>query len=255
MKTQQKSGSYLWAGPGWQADSWARCGTRSVSADSWDGPGSLAGPSGGCETGPSTEHRGHKTSISHSLNAAGSVHTCIHVVVTRWVSFSSCPISSGRLSSWFCWSVMLQRFFRVHTSIGSDVSLLWLATQQNKPIAVYYVVSLTKGHTFSPLPDAIVCRLWTHCIASASCVALSLEGSSLKKKKAFVDLRPQINLVRSANIIYWHVHWNLFLNPSLCICKSNIFVNSVPCAFVNLFCLHLSVILCAFSIFETDLTP
>jgi len=51
--------------------------------------------------------------------------------------------------------------------------------------------------------------------------------------------------------MYSCVHWNVFVNPSAYICKSNIFVNY---SIVNL-CVCICETLCAFAIIDTDLTP
>ena len=82
--------------------------------------GQVLKPITGQDTSISQSHTRHeRKSLAGVCERLRSVH-----VVTSSVRFSSCPSSSGRPSIWFCWTVRLRRFFKVHTSTGSDVS--WL---------------------------------------------------------------------------------------------------------------------------------
>lgn len=132
------SWSYLWVGSGHQADSSTYCDTGVVSADRWAGPDWKADLSAGCWTVPSTNHNRQDNNISHHTTQMKEPDRCvIHVLVTSSVRFSSWPRSSGRLSSRFCWTVRLRRFFRVHSSTGSDLSWLWLLTKDTINIQIY----------------------------------------------------------------------------------------------------------------------
>ena len=69
-------------------------------------------------------HQERSSFLQHRLYSNTFGRNEVYVLVTSWVRLFSCPSSSGRLSRRFCFSVTLQRFFRVHTSTGNDLS--WL---------------------------------------------------------------------------------------------------------------------------------